>query len=163
VCSVYVLRPGDILELFATEGLRKDAVHRTRLRIGEGLVGNIAAYARPLALEDAQSHPQFAYRPETGEGIFQSLLGVPILRGWRVLGVLVVQNQSERGYVEGESETLETIAMVLAELVAGRTHSTSGVKSSGKAIGRTVSVEWDPVERWLGVRTGVVASPWHDD
>ena len=61
VCSVYVLRPGDILELFATEGLRKDAVHRTRLRIGEGLVGDIAAYARPLALSDAQAHPQFAY------------------------------------------------------------------------------------------------------
>ncbi len=119
VCSVYVLRPGDILELFATEGLRKDAVHRTRLRIGEGLVGDIAAYARPLALSDAQAHPQFAYRPETGEEIFHSLLGVPILRGRRVLGVLVVQNKTERRYAEEETETLETIAMVLAELVAG--------------------------------------------
>ena len=119
VCSVYVLRPGDILELFATEGLRKDAVHRTRLRIGEGLVGDIAAYARPLALSDAQVHPQFAYRPETGEEIFHSLLGVPILRGRRVLGVLVVQNKTERRYAEEETETLETIAMVLAELVAG--------------------------------------------
>nr|ADI17439.1 signal transduction protein containing gaf and ptsi domains [uncultured Rhodospirillales bacterium HF0070_31K06] len=119
VCSVYVLRPGDILELFATEGLRKDAVHRTRLRIGEGLVGDIAAYARPLALSDAQAHPQFAYRPETGEEIFHSLLGVPVLRGRRVLGVLVVQNKTERRYAEEETETLETIAMVLAELVAG--------------------------------------------
>lgn len=119
VCSVYVLRPGDILELFATEGLRKDAVHRTRLRLGEGLVGDIAAYARPLALADAQSHPQFAYRPETGEEIFHSLLGVPILRGGRVLGVLIVQNQNERSYAEDEAETLETIAMVVAELVAG--------------------------------------------
>jgi len=119
VCSVYVLRPGDLLELFATEGLRKDAVHRTRLRLGEGLVGDIAAYARPLALADAQSHPQFAYRPETGEEIFHSLLGVPILRGGRVLGVLVIQNQSERSYAEDEAETLETIAMVVAELVAG--------------------------------------------
>ena len=119
VCSVYVLRPGDILELFATEGLRKDAVHHTRLRIGEGLVGDIAAYARPLALSDAQAHPQFAYRPETGEEIYHSLLGVPILRGRRVLGVLVVQNKTERRYAEEETETLETIAMVLAELVAG--------------------------------------------
>ncbi len=119
VCSVYVQRPGDILELFATEGLRKDAVHRTRLRVGEGLVGDIAAYARPLALADAQSHPQFAYRPETGEEIFQSLLGVPILRGGHGLGVLVVQNQVERSYAEEETETLETIAMVVAELVAG--------------------------------------------
>ena len=119
VCSVYVLRPGDILELFATEGLRKDSVHRTRLRIGEGLVGDIAAYARPLALSDAQAHPQFAYRPETGEEIFHSLLGVPILRGRRVLGVLVLQNKTERRYAEEETETLETIAMVVAELVAG--------------------------------------------
>ncbi len=119
VCSVYVRRAGDVLELFATEGLRSDAVHRTRLRVGEGLVGDIAARARALALSDAQSHPLFAYRPETGEEIYSSLMGVPILRGGRVLGVLVVQNQTQRHYEEDEIEALETIAMVLAELVAG--------------------------------------------
>jgi len=119
VCSVYLLRPGDILELFATEGLLKTAVHRTRLRVGEGLVGDIAAHARPLSLDDAQSHPLFAYRPETGEEIYHSFLGVPILRGARVRGVLVVQNQSRRNYTEEEAETLETVAMVLAELIAG--------------------------------------------
>ncbi len=119
VCSVYLLRPGDILELYATEGLRKDAVHRTRLRLGEGLVGNIGAHARPLALADAQSHPEFAFRPETGEEIYNALLGVPILRGGRVLGVLVVQNQTARDYAEEELETLETIAMVVAELISG--------------------------------------------
>ena len=83
VCSAYVMRAGEVLELFATEGLRPEAVHRTRLRIGEGLVGAIAATARPLALADAQSHPDFAYRPETGEEIYHSLMGVPILRGGR--------------------------------------------------------------------------------
>ncbi|MFQ5972612.1 MAG: phosphoenolpyruvate--protein phosphotransferase [Alphaproteobacteria bacterium] len=119
VCSVYVRRAGEVLELFATEGLRKDAVHKTRLQIGEGLVGDVAAHARALALADAQSHPQFAYRPETGEEIYHSLMGVPILRGGRVLGVLVVQNRTQRHYAEEEIETLETIAMVLAELVAG--------------------------------------------
>lgn len=118
VCSIYLLRPGDILELFATEGLLKTAVHRTRLRVGEGLVGDVAAHARPLALSDAQAHPQFAYRPETGEEIYHSFLGVPILRGGRVRGVVVVQNQSRRSYTEEEVETLETVAMVLAELVA---------------------------------------------
>ena len=79
VCSIYLLRAGEVLELFATQGLNPDAVHRTRLRVGEGLVGDIAAHARPLALDDAQHHPQFAYRPETGEEIFQSLAGVPIV------------------------------------------------------------------------------------
>jgi len=118
VCSAYVMRAGEVLELFATEGLRPEAVHRTRLRIGEGLVGVIAATARPLALADAQSHPDFAYRPETGEEIYHSLMGVPILRGGQVLGVLVVQNQSLRHYTEDEIEVLQTIAMVVAELAA---------------------------------------------
>ncbi len=119
VCSIYLLRPGDILELYATEGLLKTAVHRTRLRVGEGLVGDVAAHARPLSLDEAQAHPQFAYRPETGEEIYHSFLGVPVLRGGRVRGVLVIQNQSRRVYTEEETETLETVAMVLAELIAG--------------------------------------------
>ena len=118
VCSIYLLRAGEVLELFATQGLNPDAVHRTRLRVGEGLVGDIAAHGRPLALDDAQHHPQFAYRPETGEEIYHSLAGVPILRAGRVLGVLVVQNRTRRQYDEEEIETLQTIAMVLAELIA---------------------------------------------
>ncbi|BBK30706.1 phosphotransferase system enzyme I (PtsP) [Stella humosa] len=118
VCSCYIRRAGEVLELFATEGLRPEAVHRTRLRVGEGLVGDIAAHARPLALAQAQTHPQFAYRPETGEEVYHSLMGVPILRGGNVHGVLVVQNRTQRAYTEEESETLQTVAMVLAELVA---------------------------------------------
>ena len=119
VCSAYIRRAGDILELYATEGLFPEAVHRTRLRLGEGLVGVIAATARPLSLSDAQSHPAFAYRPETGEEIYHSLMGVPILRSGQVTGVLVVQNRSRRHYTDDEIETLQTVAMVLAELVAG--------------------------------------------
>jgi phosphotransferase system enzyme I (PtsP) len=118
VCSAYVMRPGEVLELFATEGLKLEAVHRTRLRVGEGLVGDIASHARPLALADAQTHPNFAYRPETGEEIYRSLMGVPILRGGRVIGVLVVQNRTARQYTEEEIEALETTAMVVAELIA---------------------------------------------
>lgn len=119
VCSVYVLRAGEVLELFAATGLHPDAIHRTRLSVGEGLIGAIATTARPMALEDAQNHPAFAYRPETGEEIYQSLAGVPILRGGRVSGVLAVQNQTKRRYLDEELETLETIAMVIAELIAG--------------------------------------------
>jgi len=119
VCSIYVRRPGDVLELFATKGLKPEAVHKTRLNFGEGLIGEIAAHARPFALADAQEHPSFAYRPETGEEIFFSLMGVPILRGGRVIGVLAVQNRTRRQYTDEEVETLQTIAMVLAELVAG--------------------------------------------
>ena len=119
VCSIYVRRAGDVLELFATEGLRTDAVHATRLMVGEGLVGFVAAQAMPVALADAQAHPLFAYRPETGEERYSSLMGVPIVRGGRVLGVLVIQNQTQRNYGEEEIEILETTAMVLAEMVVG--------------------------------------------
>ena len=133
VCSVYVMR-SDVLVLYSTEGLRKDAVFRTRLKIGEGLVGNIAAQASPLALADAQSHPQFAYRPETGEEIYHSFCGVPVLRSGRVLGVLTVQNQTQRNYTEEEIETLETVAMVVAEHIAG-----GDLKLPDEAMGMTSS------------------------
>lgn len=119
VCSFYLMRGNDVLELFATEGLKPEAVHKTHLKVGEGLVGDIAANARALALADAQSHPLFAYRPETGEEIYHSLMGVPVIRAGRVRGVMVVQNKTQRHYNEEEIESLETIAMVMAEMIAG--------------------------------------------
>jgi phosphotransferase system enzyme I (PtsP) len=117
VCSIYVLRAGEVLELFAATGLASQAIHKTRLNIGEGLIGRIAVRARPITLAEVQSHPNYVYRPETGEEIFQSLAGVPILRGGRVTGVLAVQNKTRRSYTEEEVEILETTAMVIAELI----------------------------------------------
>ncbi|MCX7340491.1 MAG: phosphoenolpyruvate--protein phosphotransferase [Hyphomicrobiales bacterium] len=118
VCSIYVQRDDKALELFATEGLNREAVHRTTMKAGEGLVGLIAREAEALALSDAQSHPAFSYRPETGEEIYRSFLGVPILRAGATLGVLVVQNTATRKYSEEEMEALQTVSMVLAELIA---------------------------------------------
>lgn len=117
VCSIYLRRAGGELELFATEGLAADAVHVTRLKSGEGLVGEIVRQGRPLNLSDAPHHPAFSYRPETGEDPYHSFLGVPLLRGGRAIGVLVVQNRTERSYGEEEVEDLQIIAMVLAEMV----------------------------------------------
>ncbi|MCF8479779.1 MAG: phosphoenolpyruvate--protein phosphotransferase [Rhodospirillum sp.] len=119
VCSCYVMRAGEVLELFATEGLAQDAVHKTRMRVGEGLIGEIAAKARPLMAADAWSHPSFSYRPETGEDVYRSLAGVPLIRGGKVIGVLAVQNRDNRDYQDFEQEILETVAMVLSELLAG--------------------------------------------
>jgi len=119
VCSLYLLRAGEVLELFATIGLNPKAVHHTRLRVGEGLIGSIAAAAAPLATSDAPNHPNFAYRPETGEDPFQSLCGVPLVRGGKVRGVLAIQHKSARAYSAEEIEILQTVAMVLAELVSG--------------------------------------------
>ena len=118
VCSVYVLRVDGTLELYATEGLKREAVHQTVLNADEGLVGLVASEANPMNLSDAQAHPAFSYRPETGEEIYHSFLGVPILRAGNTLGVLVVQNRARRTYTEEEEEALQTTAMVLAEMIA---------------------------------------------
>ncbi|MBN9049699.1 MAG: phosphoenolpyruvate--protein phosphotransferase [Rhizobiales bacterium] len=118
VCSVYVLRVDGTLELYATEGLNPDAVHQTVLRADEGLVGLVASKAAAINLSEANRHPAFSYRPETGEEIYQSFLGVPILRAGNILGVLVVQNRARRTYTEEEEEALQTTAMVLAEMIA---------------------------------------------
>ena len=118
VCSIYLRRASGELELFATQGLKPEAVHNTRLRPGEGLVGEVARTAQPISLSDAPSHPSFSYRPETGEDPYHAFLGAPLLRGGRAIGVLVVQNRSERRYDDDEVEDIQTIAMVLAETVA---------------------------------------------
>src|SRR3982751_1316073 len=118
VCSIYLLRDNN-LELFATHGLRKEAVHVTRMRMGEGLVGTIAAQGRILNLAEAADHPAFAYRPETGEERFHSFAGVPIVRLESPIGVLAVQHADPRRYEDVEIEALQTVAMVLSEMIAG--------------------------------------------
>src|SRR6202000_1867546 len=118
VCSIYLRRAGNARELFATEGWNPPAVHATRMRAGEGLVGLVAESAEPINLSDAPNHPSFSYRPETGEDPYKSFLGVPIVRGGQVYGVLTVQNRAARMYDEEEVEALQTVAMVLAEVVA---------------------------------------------
>ncbi|KMS62549.1 phosphotransferase system enzyme I (PtsP) [Sphingobium wenxiniae] len=117
VCSIYLVREG-VLELFATRGLKQEAVHVTRMAMGEGLVGLIATNVETLNLDEAASHPDYAYRPETGEELFHSFAGVPIVRRERAIGVLCVQHVEPRRYEEVEIEALQTVAMVLAELIA---------------------------------------------
>lgn len=121
VCSLYVHRPGDLLELAATEGLNPTAIGRTRLRVGEGIVGLCAATAAVMNLPDAQNHPAFAYRSETGEEPFASMLAVPVRRSGRTVGVLAVQNRAPRQYTEEEVDELETVSMLLAEMLSSDT------------------------------------------
>jgi phosphotransferase system enzyme I (PtsP) len=130
VCSLYLRRRDGSLELFATEGLNPEAVHNTHLKPGEGLVGLIAEQAEPMQFPDAKQHPAFSYRPETGEEIYHSFVGVPILRGGHTIGVLTVQNRTRRTYSDEEIEALQTTAMVLAEMIA-----------SGGLVSEVVSAE----------------------
>jgi phosphotransferase system enzyme I (PtsP) len=140
VCSVYVLRVDSTLELYATEGLNRQAVHLTVMRADEGLVGLVASEASPINLSDAQAHPAFSYRPETGEEIYHSFLGVPILRAGNTLGVLVVQNRARRTYSEEEVEALQTTAMVLAEMIASGELLTIAQPGAEPAVRRPLHV-----------------------
>jgi len=117
VCSIYLLREG-VLELFATKGLNQSAVHVTKLALGEGLTGTIASNIEILNLDEAAAHPDFQYRPETGEEKFHSFAGVPIVRRERAIGVVNVQHIDPRKYAEVEIEALQTVAMVLSELIS---------------------------------------------
>jgi phosphotransferase system enzyme I (PtsP) len=116
VCSVYLRREENWLELCATEGLNPEAVHQTRLKVGQGLVGRIAESAEPINTRDAPSARGFRFMPETGEEVYSSFLGVPIQRLGEVMGVLVIQNREHREYCDDEVYALEVVAMVLAEM-----------------------------------------------
>ena len=131
VCSIYLLREG-LLELYATQGLDQAAVHVTKLALGEGLVGTIAKNVETLNLDEAAAHPDFAYRPETGEDEFHSFAGVPIIRRERAIGVLAIQHVDPRKYADVEIEALQTVAMVLSELI-----SNAGLVDEASAGGTT--------------------------
>ena len=129
VCSIYLVREG-LLELFATRGLKQEAVHVTRMGKGEGLVGLIATNVETMNLDEAAAHPDFSYRPETGEDMFHSFAGVPIVRRERAIGVLCVQHVEPRRYEEVEIEALQTVAMVLSELIANAELADDGPSDS---------------------------------
>ncbi len=116
VCSIYLFRDAETLELCATEGLKPESVHKTRMKLGEGLVGRVARTTTPVNTANAPAEKGFRYMPETGEEIFSSFLGVPIQRVGEKLGVLVVQSKIAREYSEDEVYALEVVAMVLAEM-----------------------------------------------
>ncbi|MEQ1713375.1 MAG: phosphoenolpyruvate-utilizing N-terminal domain-containing protein, partial [Hyphomicrobium sp.] len=158
VCSMYLKRQDGSLELFATEGLRSTAVHDTRLKRGEGLVGRCAELAQPINEPDAQAHPAFSFRPETGEEIYHSMLAVPIQRAGEVLGVLVVQNRTRKEYSDDDVEIMQTTAMVVAE------HLVSGaVAGAGSAIELSKSaplvVKGEPISDGIALGHVVLHEP----
>jgi phosphotransferase system enzyme I (PtsP) len=159
VCSVYVLRVDATLELYATEGLNRDAVHHTVMRSDEGLVGLVSSQASPINLSNAQAHPAFSYRPETGEEIYHSFLGVPILRAGNTLGVLVVQNRARRNYSEEEVEALQTTAMVMAEMIASGELSAMALPGAEPAARRSVHFKGEPLSEGIALGHVVLHEP----
>ena len=151
VCSIYLLREG-MLELFATRGLAQEAVHVTRMALGEGLVGTIGGNVETLNLAEATAHPDFSFRPETGEEKFHSFAGVPIVRRERAIGVLCVQHTDPRRYEEVEIEALQTVAMVLSELIAN-----AGLVDSEEAWGLTPAQTGPAQMRGLTLVKGLAA------
>ena len=135
VCSIYLKRQDGSLELFATEGLNKGAVHNTRMKRGEGLVGRCAEFNVTINESEASSHPSFSYRPETGEEIYHSLLAVPVQRSGQVMGVLVIQNRTVKEYSDEDAEVLQATAMVIAELLVS-----GAVAGAGTALEITKSL-----------------------
>jgi phosphotransferase system enzyme I (PtsP) len=158
VCSIYFKRQDGSLELFATEGLKPEAVHQTRLNRGEGLVGRAAELEMPVNVPEAPSHPAFSFRPETGEEAYHSMLAVPVQRGGVVLGVIAVQNRTPRQYTEEDVEVLETTAMLVAEqLVSGEIAGTRADAELGHTLAVTLGGE--PISDGIALGHVVLHAP----
>jgi len=158
VCSIYLKRQDGSLELFATEGLNPSAVHKTRMKRGEGLVGRCSELAVTINEPEASSHPAFSYRPETSEEIYHSLLAVPISRSGQVLGVLVIQNRMPKEYSDEDVEVMQATAMVVAEnLVSG------AVAGTGAAIevslSQPMAIEGEPLSEGIALGHIVLHEP----
>lgn len=158
VCSIYLKRQEGSLELFATEGLKRDAVHAVRMKRGEGLVGRCAELNITVNEPEASSHPAFSYRPETGEEIYHSLLAVPIQRSGQVLGVLVVQNRTPKEYSDEDVEVLQTTAMFVAEhLVSGAVAGAGTAMELSKSL--SALIEGEPLSEGIALGHVVLHQP----
>jgi phosphotransferase system, enzyme I, PtsP len=158
VCSIYLKRQDGSLELFATEGLNIDAVHTVRMNRGEGLVGRCAELNVTVNEPEASSHPAFSYRPETGEEIYHSLLAVPIARSGQVLGVLVVQNRTQKEYSDEDVEVLQATAMFVAEhLVSGAVAGAGAALEVGKSL--TSVIQGEPISEGVALGHVVLHEP----
>jgi starch phosphorylase len=119
VCSAYLLEPDRAnLVLAATVGLRRECIGNLRMAIHEGLAGLVAEQVRPVAVEQAQSHPRFKYFREAGEDAYQSFLGVPLIDRGVLQGVLVVQTVEPRIFGEDEVRMLTEAAAQVAPVVS---------------------------------------------
>ena len=87
-------------------------------------------------------------------------MGVPVLRGGRVIGVVAVQNRTRRQYTEEEVETLQTIAMVLAELIGGgELVDKEELQPGGGPRARPLRFDGLEFNGGLGIGTAVVHVP----
>jgi len=169
VCSIYLFQDAETLELCATEGLKQEAVHQTRMRVGEGLVGRVARTKRSVNTDDAPATKGFRFMPETGEEIYSAFLGVPIQRLGEMLGVLVVQSKDKRQYSEDETYGLEVVAMVLAEMaelgaLAGDDGSIGALHQRAQLFKGTAGQEGTAQGHvWLHEPRVVVTNPVADD
>lgn len=160
VCSCFIQRAGETLELFSTVGLPPDVAHKAKLRVGEGFIGDVAANAAPVVISDMTSHPQFSLRPELGGADYRAFCGVPILRGGHVRGVLVLQNKLQRSYGEEVVDILQTVALVLAELIVAGGLLSRQEMSAGAASGENPNhVEGVSMGRGLALGTVVLYEP----
>jgi phosphotransferase system enzyme I (PtsP) len=158
VCSIYLKRQDGSLELFATEGLNVDAVHTTRLKRGEGLVGRCAELGTIVNEPEASSHPAYSYRPETGEEIYHSLLAVPITRSGQVIGVLVIQNRMQKEYSDEDVEVMQATAMVVAEnLVSGAVAGTGAAIETSRS--QPMLIEGEPLSDGIALGHVVLHEP----
>ncbi len=160
VCSIYLRRENDVLELFSTVGLKSSAVHNTRLAWGEGLVGHVAMKALPLSISEAAEHPAFSFRPEVGEELLHAFLGVPIIRTGQVIGVLVVQNEASRTYHEEEIEAAQTVSTVLAEIVAtGDLLEREDAEEVDRVLHRAERLKATPIVGGITIGTAALHQP----
>ena len=160
VCSIYLFDETDQrYALMATEGLRQESIASVRLAMGEGLVGLVAAKEEPLNLHDADKHPNFAYFEEIGEEVFHSFLGVPIIHHRKVLGVVVLQQRTERRFAAEEEAFVVTVCAQLSGAIAHAeaTGALRKLASAGRGKSREAIFHGIPSSPGVGIGRVVLA------
>ena len=112
VCSIYIYDEIEqTLSLRATQGLDTRAIGVVKLSLEEGITGQSLRELRPICVGQASMESAYKFFPGIREEQYEAFLAVPILRGQRRIGVLVVQAIERDYFKENDVSALRAIAM----------------------------------------------------
>jgi phosphoserine phosphatase RsbU/P len=148
----------------AAAGLEEEVRQGVLIPVGRGFAGRIAAEGRPVIL-DRVDHTTVLNPILWAKGI-QSMMGVPLVAGGRVIGVLHVGSLDRREFTSQDTELLQMAADRAAVAVQSMTAQTDRIAAT--ALQRSLLPSALPVVdgATMAARyvpgSGVVGGDWYD-
>jgi len=111
ICSLWLLDDTDnTLKLRATQSISEDYLKERSLKIGEGIVGQVALTRKPRSVLNVLEDPDYKEKELARKEGLVSILSVPMVVKDKVIGVVNCYTSQPHEFTETEKNVLITVA-----------------------------------------------------